>query len=50
LNIYSPTYQEKIALESAFGHANPHWAPMKKRLLGSNGMAIFDRLYLAAKG
>jgi len=48
--IYTPTHQEKEALEKAFGHINPAWEPVKKRLLGDNGMKVFDELYKVAKG
>ncbi len=47
--IYTPTQNEKNILADAFGHTNPAWDPVKKKLLGKNGMKIFDELYKAAK-
>jgi len=48
--IYTPTPQEKEVLAKSFGHTNPAWEPVKKRLLGDSGMAVFDELYKIAKG
>jgi len=50
VKIYTPTPQEKEVLASSFGHTNPAWDPVKKRLLGDNGMKIFDSFYKIAKG
>jgi len=48
--IYTPTPQEKAVLSESFGHHHPAWEPVKKRLLGENGMTVFDEFYKAAKG
>ena len=48
--IYMPTPQEKAVLSESFGHHHPAWEPVKKRLLGENGMAVFDQLYKTARG
>jgi TRAP-type C4-dicarboxylate transport system substrate-binding protein len=48
--IYKPTKHEKNALENAFGHERAEWIPVKKRLLGTDGMLLFDQMYKAAKG
>jgi len=48
--IYTLTKQEKDILAKTFGHTNPAWNPVKKSLLGDNGMAIFDELFKVAKG
>lgn len=50
VKIYTPTLQEKEVLAESFGHTNPVWNPVKKRLLGDNGMAVFDELLKIAKG
>jgi len=50
VKIYTPTSREKEALAESFGHTNPAWNPVKKQLLGDNGMAVFDELYKIAKG
>jgi len=47
---YALTPEEKKELADAFGHLNPAWDPVKKRLLGDNGMVIFDKFYKIAKG
>jgi len=39
VKIYTPTPQEKDVLAKTFGHTNPAWEPVKKRLLGNIGMA-----------
>ncbi len=48
--IYTPTPKEKKVLSDLFGHTNPAWEPVKKRFLGNNGIAIFDKLYKIAMG
>lgn len=48
--IYTPTPKGKEVLAKSFGHTHPAWEPVKKRLLGDNGMAVFDDLYKIAKG
>jgi len=48
--MHTPTPQEKEVLAKSFGHTNPAWNPVKKRLLGNNGIAVFDELYKIAKG
>ena len=50
VKIYVPTKEEKEVLVKAFGHQHPAWNSIKKKLLGDNGMAIFDELYKIAKG
>ncbi len=50
VEIYTPTVREKSSLEAAFSHSSSRWSPVKKRLLGPDGMAIFDQLYQVAKG
>lgn len=50
VNIYTPTPEEKAVLRECCGHRHPVWEPVKKRLLGENGMAVFDQLYRAAHG
>ena len=48
--IYTPTQQEKDVLAQSFGHTNPAWIPVKKRLFGEDGIKVFDELYKFAKG
>jgi len=50
VDVYTPSYKEKEILSKAFGHTNPVWKPVKKRLLGSNGLAIFDEFYKVVHG
>jgi TRAP-type C4-dicarboxylate transport system substrate-binding protein len=50
VKIYTPTSLEKEVLAKSFGHTNPEWDEVKKRLLGDNGMNIFDQFYKVAKG
>ena len=50
VKIYTPTSMEKNILAKSFGHSHPEWDHMKKRLLGDNGMKIFDHFYKIAKG
>lgn len=45
-----PNKKEEDVLANAFGHTNSAWDPVKKKLLGENGMKFFDELYKAAKG
>ena len=47
--IYTPTQQEKNVLAESFGHTNPAWLPVKKRLLGDDGIRVFDELSKIAK-
>tara|TARA_R110001592_G_scaffold60385_1_gene183561 strand:- start:1515 stop:1631 length:117 start_codon:yes stop_codon:yes gene_type:complete len=37
-------------LASAFGRERAEWDPMKKSLLGEDGLFLFDGMYKAAKG
>lgn len=48
--VYRPTPAEVKALSSTLGHTHNSWIPIKKRLFGKNGVAIFDSLYKAANG
>ncbi|EPJ54602.1 MAG: hypothetical protein OFPI_06540 [Osedax symbiont Rs2] len=48
--IYQLTQHEKNVLSNAFGHERVEWERVKKRLLGEDGMLIFDGMYKAAKG
>jgi TRAP-type C4-dicarboxylate transport system substrate-binding protein len=48
--VYTPTPDERKVLADAFGHTQPAWEPVKKGLLGDNGLAIFDELFKTAKG
>jgi len=48
--IYQPTRAEKSDLATAFGHERAEWDTTKKRLLGEDGMIIFDGMYKAARG
>jgi len=50
VKIYTPTSEEKKVLRESFGHTNPAWDPVKKRLLGDNGLQIFEKFYKIAKG
>jgi TRAP-type C4-dicarboxylate transport system substrate-binding protein len=51
VKIYTPTSAEKEVLAKSFGHTNPSWVTVKKRLLGNdNGLSIFDDLFKIAKG
>lgn len=50
VGIYAPTPGEKKVLSNLFGHANPAWEAVKKRILGDDGLTIFDKLYEIAKG
>jgi len=50
VKIFTPTPDEKAALANSFGHTHPAWEPVKKRLLGTDGMTIFDRFYKIANG
>jgi len=47
---YIPTPKERELLASSFGHSNPAWTPVKKRLLGEDGVTVFDKLFKVAKG
>ena len=49
VTIYTPTPKEIKKLSDLYGHANPAWEAVKKRLLGNNGLAVFDKLYRIAK-
>lgn len=48
--VYTPSQEEKEILARSFGHSHPAWNPVKKRLLGENGLNVFDQLYKVAKG
>ena len=48
--IYYLTTKEKENLANAFGHQNKAYDDIKKKLLGENGLSLFDGLYKAAKG
>jgi TRAP-type C4-dicarboxylate transport system substrate-binding protein len=48
--IYRPSQHDKEVLASTFGHERAEWDPVKKRLLGEDGLLIFDGMYKAAKG
>ena len=48
--IYTPTTKEREALAQAFGHQKSDYDAIKKKLLGSKGLSVFDDLYKAAKG
>ena len=48
--IYQPTQYEKDVLEIEFGHKRVEWDQVKTRLLGEDGLLIFDGMYKAAKG
>lgn len=50
VKVYTPSNKEKEILSNAFGHTNPVWEPVKKTLLGSNGLAIFDEFYKVVHG
>ncbi|WDP91253.1 MAG: TRAP transporter substrate-binding protein DctP [Desulfobacter sp.] len=50
VKIYAPTPREQKVLAKKFGPANPAWEPVKKRLLGADGLAVFDKFYKIAKG
>ncbi len=50
VNVYTPNKKEKEILSNAFGHTNPIWEPVKKRLLGTNGLVIFDDFFKAVHG
>ena len=50
VKVYTPNKKEKEILSNAFGHTNPVWEPVKKRLLGSNGLAVFDDFYKVVHG
>jgi len=50
VRVYTPTATEIKTLSDAIGHNNPLWKPVKKSLLGENGLKIFDEMYRAAKG
>lgn len=49
VRIYTPAPEEKKELSDSFGHSNPAWEPVKKRLLGDDGLAVFDAFYQIAK-
>ena len=48
--IYQPTEHEKDVLAKTFWHERSEWGEVKKRLLGEDGLLIFDGMYKAAKG
>ena len=48
--IYVPTDAERKALADAFGHSHKSWEPIKKNLLGSDGLKVFDQFLKAAVG
>lgn len=48
--IYVPTTAEKATLVKSFGHTHMSWEPIKKSLLGDDGLKIFDQFLQASVG
>lgn len=50
VKLYTPTSSEKKTMSELLGYGNPAWETVKKRLLGNNGLAIFEQLLKIARG
>ncbi|MFK7824395.1 MAG: TRAP transporter substrate-binding protein [Oligoflexales bacterium] len=48
--IYTPTPEEREELAKAFGHSHKSWESIKKKLLGSDGLKVFDQFLQASVG
>ena len=46
--VYVPTKAEKDELAKQFGHTHSSWDPIKKNLLGDDGLKVFDEFYKVA--